>query len=685
MCGIFGLLACEGSSLTPTLLRATVDQLFKLSESRGKESSGVASLSNGTIGVYKRPIRASLLVGDREYRRLLAGASGNSRVDNPGKRNRLGRPVAVIGHTRLVTNGVLEINQNNQPVIKSGLVGVHNGIVVNDEDLWKRFPSLRQDYTVDTEVILALIRLFLKNNSLTEAVRNTFRLIRGSASIAVLFEDIKCLMLATNTGSLYTCVSEDARTCLFASEAFILKSVAKRHDFKKLLGMYEISQVMPGSGLVVDIGDLSTTPFSLDERETFGPGTRRHGITNFEIVDFTPPDEGGQDSDNINEVGGLVTGPLDTIGTSFDDVSSAVNSLRRCTRCVLPETVPFIKFDEQGVCSYCRNYRRTGEQGEAALEEFVAKYRSKSGDPDCIVTFSGGRDSSYGLHYIKNILKMNPVAYSYDWGMITDLARRNQARLCGKLGVEHIWVSADIKRKREYIRKNVQAWFKKPDLGIVPLFMAGDKQYFYYANRLKKQTGIKLVILCENPLEKTDFKAGFCGIRPRFAEKSVYSLPVVSRIELAAYYARQYLLNPAYLNASLPDTLGAFFSYYLMPHGYLSLYRYIRWDEQEIMSTLIRDYDWEVASDTRSTWRIGDGTAAFYNYIYYTVAGFTENDTFRSNQIREGMITREQALELVQEENRPRYDSIQWYCDTIAIDIEDTLRRINSIPRLYPR
>ena len=31
-----------------------------------------------------------------------------------------------------------------------------------------------------------------------------------------------------------------------------------------------------------------------------------------------------------------------------------------------------------------------------------------------------------------------------------------------------------------------------------------------------------------------------------------------------------------------------------------------------------------------------DGTAGFYNYVYHTVAGFTEHDTFRSNQIREG-------------------------------------------------
>ncbi len=84
---------------------------------------------------------------------------------------------------------------------------------------------------------------------------------------------------------------------------------------------------------------------------------------------------------------------------------------------------------------------------------------------------------------------MNPVAFTYDWGMVTDLARRNQARVCGKLGVEHIIRSADITAKRRYVRKNVEAWLKKPELGMVTLFMAGDKEFYAHARQLRKETG----------------------------------------------------------------------------------------------------------------------------------------------------------------------------------------------------
>ena len=81
--------------------------------------------------------------------------------------------------------------------------------------------------------------------------------------------------------------------------------------------------------------------------------------------------------------------------------------------------------------------------------------------------------------------------------------------------------------------------------------------------------------------------------------------------------------------------------------------------------------------------REGDGTAAFYNYVYQTIAGFTEHDTFRSNQIREGMITRQQAMQLVTVENRPRYANIKWYLDTLDLDFRDVIGVINKQPRLY--
>ena len=69
--------------------------------------------------------------------------------------------------------------------------------------------------------------------------------------------------------------------------------------------------------------------------------------------------------------------------------------------------------------------------------------------------------------------------------------------------------------------------------------------------------------------------------------------------------------------------------------------------------------------------------------MYTLVAGFSENDTFRSNQIREGMITRERALELIYDENKPRYNSLKWYLEIIGLDFREVIKIVNKMPQLY--
>jgi len=679
MCGIFGVMLGENVGFSYSSTKQTLDSLFKLSESRGKEASGIALLSSDAIYVGKYAIPGSQMIVREEYKNIFKKVlSENSTSGNI----KIGYPISIIGHSRLATNGSQYAYDNNQPVISSGMVGIHNGIITNVDDLWTRFPSLERKYQIDTEILLSLIRKFYReSNSLLSGVRETFQMIEGVASIAVQFNALNSVLLATNNGSVYLCSNSAGNVHIFASEKHILQTLIKREKLRKLFGHFEIRHVEPGTGLLINLESLKIDEFSLDSKNSSGMLTVKPVHFQRKTIHISMKEESNGRPSKVPGEGPYILSPL--FVDKFPINIEAVSQLRRCTKCLLPETFPFIEFDNEGVCNYCRNYKKIELLGLDALYSVVETYRKVNGEPECLVTFSGGRDSSYGVHFIKNVLKLNPITYTYDWGMVTDLARRNQMRICGKLGIEHILVSADIGKKRKNIQKNVKAWLKKPCLGTVPLFMAGDKQYFYYANKVGKQTGCDSIILCENPLETTRFKSGFCGISPEHGSRQTYNLAIFDKIKLARYYGRQYITNPHYINSSVLDTLGAYCSYYFIPHKYLDIFRYIKWDEKEINSTLFDEYNWEVATDTTSTWRIGDGTAPFYNYIYYTMAGFTENDTFRSNQIREGIITREEALKLVERENEPRYESLMWYCDIIGIDFEETIKTINSAPKLY--
>jgi asparagine synthetase B (glutamine-hydrolysing) len=680
MCGIFGIVISAGSNFDKNILNDHLKNLYILSESRGKEASGIAVRHNHAIDVLKAAIPASKFVRSNEYQSIIQNVvEGISKEGSSEKCS-----IAAIGHSRLVTNGRQDLDLNNQPVIKDGAVCIHNGIIVNDNELWTRNPDLTRSSDIDTEVLVSLLQMFRrKGNSLIQSTRNTFTLIEGAASIAVLFEDTDNLLLATNTGSLYTATSNNGDFLVFASEKYILEQLTRIPSLTQYWKESAIQQVKPFSGCVVDISSLKITKFSFTTDADYPDGQKSDSEKSAEIKVHSM----------INSDSGKIINSVPTIDTSNKErVIFKINgqrrpddSLKRCTRCILPETFPFIEFDEQGVCNFCRDHKKMQVKGPEALEHLISPFRSESGEPDCIVGFSGGRDSSYLLHYVKKILKMNPIAYTYDWGMVTDLGRRNQARMCGKLGIEHILISADIEQKRENIRKNIQAWLKRPDLGMIPILMAGDKQFYYFAHQLMEQTGVKIIFSGGNAFERTGFKLGFCGIRESdtTGKGILTGISAITKLKLLSYYGKQYLLNPAYINSSIFDTFHAYYSSYLLPDAYVYFFNYIHWDEKEIVSTLRREYDWEMAIDTNTTWRIGDGTAPFYDYIYYTVAGFSEFDTFRSNQIREGLISREEALKLVTQENIPRYESLEWYAQTNNFNLEEALDVIHAIPKLY--
>jgi glutamine---fructose-6-phosphate transaminase (isomerizing) len=676
MCGIFGIILKPGTKYPESSLKGSLKKIALFSESRGKDSSGVAfrNTAENSIDVIKGDIPVSTLIRDERYLNCLGDALGHYAS---------GSGFTVFGHARLVTNGSQLHEVNNQPVVKDDILVIHNGIIVNVDEIWENHPELKREYSIDTEIIPALIRNGLdQSKSLIAACNGAFAELAGTFSLAMLFADSDEFVFATNNGSFYY-VTDDENYFVFASESYFLDRLLKERVFNAFAGGRIVKPLKANQGVSVNLSTLGVNLFSTLEPinlPALSPAIQPLAIHKHLL----------ENKDDRYEV---VIDPSVYINRSEEQHLfnlleyniGAVRHLKRCTKCLLPETFPFIEFDEKGVCNFCHHYKPKNKDGSLdQLRELVEPYRSPVGKTDCIVPFSGGRDSTYSLHIVKKVLDLHPIAFTYDWGMVTDLARRNIARVCGKLGVENIIVSADIRWKRENIRKNITAWLKDPKLGMIPLFMAGDKYFFYYTNQVKKRTGTKLNIWGINHLENTEFKTGFAGLPPKFNKKRIYSLSKINQLKLLGYVGGNMLKNPSYLNQSLLDSMGSFATRYIAPkRDYYHLFDYYRWDEQEITSLITHEYEWEKAIDTASTWRIGDGTASFYNYIYFTVAGFSENDTFRSNQIREGMIDRETALKLVEEENRPRYETIRWYLEILGLDFKSVVERINLIPKLY--
>ena len=109
--------------------------------------------------------------------------------------------------------------------------------------------------------------------------------------------------------------------------------------------------------------------------------------------------------------------------------------MKRCIRCGLPETHETISFDAARVCNICRQQssRTTGSTGlptSKALDALIEEYRGKH-DYDCIVPFSGGKDSTWTLYYLVKEYGLKPLVVRFDHGFLRPNLEETSSARCG--------------------------------------------------------------------------------------------------------------------------------------------------------------------------------------------------------------------------------------------------------------
>jgi asparagine synthetase B (glutamine-hydrolysing) len=654
MCGIFGIIASPDSLLTSKDLRAGVLKAFHESERRGKDSSGAMHISTQKIVVTKSPARGKDLIKTKIFQELLAGAL------NDYER---GETFIFFGHTRMATHGSADVDVNNQPVLSERSVVLHNGIIVNFEEIFEATPELKREHEVDSEIIPLLIDNFRRiGHSEMDSVVKTAKKIVGANTFLYLNSNSNTAYLNSSNGSLYVLENESKGLFAFASEKQTLDKILLEVKYVSVGG--DVYQPLRDLPMEVKFGNYTSLRSKSLASNKVGIIDSEREIINVRKLN----DPAMLSSESFSRNARREFSP------DFHSKIPNFGDLLRCTRCILPRNYPYLSFDENGVCKLCQSYGTFPQYGTEKLKRDLDIQEGKK----YLIPISGGRDSCYVLHYAVKELNLETVAFTYDWGFVTDIARRNISRMCGELGVEHILVAADLKMKRSNVQKNVSAWLKKPHLGMIPLFMAGDKDFFRFASEVKNELNLSNSLFGMTRFEPAGFKTGFAGIKETNQYEKTFDLGVLNKVKLTAFYAKQSLLNPRYLNSSLIDSLSGYYSYYMRKIDYLQLYDYINWNEQETLSKIKSEYGWESSAHTKNSWRIGDASAPFYNYLYSYFAGFTENDVYLSNLIREKQITREHAMELILDYNFPDEHGFLTYCELIGLDPYLVLSQIHK-------
>ena len=128
----------------------------------------------------------------------------------------------------------------------------------------------------------------------------------------------------------------------------------------------------------------------------------------------------------------------------FDGPQDLDTAGRACLRCRISGRYPGIAFDDAGVCSLCTMYETNRDRIHAyfrPLDELAPKLRAAAqragSDYDCLLLFSGGKDSSYVLYRLVD-LGLRVMTFTFDNGFISRTALRNVETITGELGVEHV-------------------------------------------------------------------------------------------------------------------------------------------------------------------------------------------------------------------------------------------------------
>ena len=169
--------------------------------------------------------------------------------------------------------------------------------------------------------------------------------------------------------------------------------------------------------------------------------------------------------------------------------------MKYCKKCLMPNTRPGLKFDENNICYACIHYEKQKKTDWTKrwheLELLCDKHRGCNGNYyDCIIAVSGGKDSHFQVYYMKEVLKMNPLLVSVgnlDW---TETGRKNLNNISETFGCDILMLHPNRKIAKKMLRKAFER------IGSPSWYL--DYLIYAYPYRMAIKMGIKLLVYGED-------------------------------------------------------------------------------------------------------------------------------------------------------------------------------------------
>lgn len=343
--------------------------------------------------------------------------------------------------------------------------------------------------------------------------------------------------------------------------------------------------------------------------------------------------------------------------------------MKHCTKCVMPETAESLSFDSDGVCSVCHQieYKQENIDWQERLTwlgDLVAEYKGKN-DYDCVVPFSGGKDSTFTLWYIVRELKMKPLVVRFDHGFLRPTVQENSLRTFRKLGVDvhHFTPNWQVVRKLMFEslrRRGDFCWHCHTGIFSYPMWVAlkwnipllfwgePDAEYssFYSYNEIIEHDErrfnrlVNLGINAEDMLGMLDDTVSDYKVEPR--DLKPYTFPPAGELRRAK-------IRSTFLGTFIP------------------------WDVKEQVKVIKKELDWqgdevEGIPPMYDYEKIECFMQGVRDYIKFLKRGFGRTTHLTSIDVRNGRLTREEAVTLVDEYDGKRPAALNLFLDFLDLD-----------------
>ena len=225
MCALFGWLDYKG--LVPKkLLKKLTQSLANSAEERGTDASGISYIRDNKVVIYKRPKPAHKL-----------------------KFNVPDGTVAVMGHTRLTTQGNQKFNYNNHPFpghADKDFAFAHNGVLYNDKNLRK--DRNLPDTHIETDSYIA-VQLIEKQSKLDfESLKSMAEDVEGNFTFTILDEE-NSLYIIKGSSPMFLIHFESLGLYVYASTESIMMNALKKVGIHK----FTFSEIKTFDGDIIRI------------------------------------------------------------------------------------------------------------------------------------------------------------------------------------------------------------------------------------------------------------------------------------------------------------------------------------------------------------------------------------------------------------------------------------------------